>query len=419
MSTFTSNHDQRTGSLPTLTVKFLPDQRYSYVLFLSPAASRTGAPTALLQLLRWFKAHTDLRFKIILYQDGPLAADFAALAPTVTLTEIGVGRSKLVRWIGRIPLIGKLAKWIWHRIMTTRVVEEQPCMVYANSVAAASLLRQIVPLGLPLTVHVHELEYAIKIAAGPHGMSTIKALARRYVAMSSAVRQNLVANHGIEPSLIETIPSFIPIDESLVNRKDECRRTMCKNLNIPDNAMVVVGCGATDWRKGVDLFVEMAEFINEKLKGYNTHFVWVGKIFNDEFTNSVKGRVQEQGLSSKFHFVGEQSNPLELFCGSDLFVLSSREEPMGLVALEAASVGKPIVCFADVGGMPDFVADECGKSVSPMTGEALGLAVFEILSSEVLRNSMGRRAFEKVRTEHHIDVIAPRILGLIKNEVQR
>ena len=36
----------------------------------------------------------------------------------------------------------------------------------------------------------------------------IKSLARRYVASSSPVRQNLIVNHGIDPSLIELIPVF-------------------------------------------------------------------------------------------------------------------------------------------------------------------------------------------------------------------
>ena len=63
------------------------------------------------------------------------------------------------------------------------------------------------------------------------------------------------------------------------------------------------------------------------------------------------------GIAHVCHFVGEHRRPAELFCGCDVFALSSREEPMGLVALEAAMVGKPIVCFAEAGGMPDFVEE--------------------------------------------------------------
>ena len=348
---------------------------------------------ALLRLLEWLKRQTDLRFRVLLYQDGPLAPEFEALAPTVTLTEVGVGRSGLVRRIGRLPGVGRLLKWIWFHVITPRVVGQRPGLIYANSVASAPLLRRVVPQGVPLVVHVHELEYAIQAAAGAQGMSTIKSLARRYVAMSRPVRENLVSNHGINPALIELIPSFLPIDESLAAKRDEQREAMRRGLGIPEDAAVVAGCGATDWRKGVDLFVEMAGLVRAKSTGCPAHFLWVGKLRDDEFTRGVLRQVQELGLAGLCHFVGEQARPVELFCGCDLFVLSSREEPMGLVALEAASVGKPIVCFAEAGGMPDFVANDCGRSVSPMTGEALAQAVVEILSSVELRDSMGRRAF--------------------------
>ena len=49
-----------------------------------------------------------------------------------------------------------------------------------------------------------------------------------------------------------------------------------------------------------------------------------------------------------------------------------------------------------------------------MTGMALARAVIEILSSPELRASLGRRAFEKVRGTHHIDLLAPRIVKLIE-----
>ena len=225
------------------------------VVFLAPNASRTGAPIALLHLLRWLKTHTDLSFRIILFQDGPLAVDFSALAPTVTLTEVGVGRSSLVRKIGKLPVIGQVLKRLWHQAVGPRALGPQPGIIYANSVASARLIRQIVPAGAPLIVHVHELEQVIQTVAGRAGMAAIKALAWRYVAMSSPVRQNLLANHGIEPALIEFIPSFIRVDELVAQRSERYRSAMRRSLEIPEDAAVVMGCGATDWRKGVDLFV--------------------------------------------------------------------------------------------------------------------------------------------------------------------
>jgi glycosyltransferase involved in cell wall biosynthesis len=384
------------------------------MVFVGHDASRTGAPIVLLQLLRWMKQHTNLPFRIVLMDGGDLAADFAALAPTVTLTRVSLGRSSLVRRIGKTPLLGPWLKELWHHVVTPRVMEQKPRLIYANTVATARLLRQVVPPGVPLIVHVHELERAIQIAAGSEGMAAIKSLARRYVAASPCVRDNLIARHGVDESLIETIPSFITVDEAIVKESEARRQEMRRSLGIPVNALVVGGCGATSLRKGVDLFVEMARAIWAQWVGDPVHFVWVGRLKEDDFTRSVLASVQKSGIAQVCHFVGEHCRPVELCCGCDVFVLSSREEPMGLVALEAATVGKPIVCFAEAGGMPDFVGNECGRTVSPMTGRTLARAVIEILSSSELRASLGRRAFEKVRGTHHIDLLAPRILKLIE-----
>lgn len=385
------------------------------VTFLAPDASRTGAPIVLLSLLHWFKCRTDLAFRIVLFQDGPLAAEFADLAPTITLTDVGVGRWGLVRRIGKLPVLGPSLKTLWHHLITSRALNERPSVIYANSVASARLIRQLAPPEVPLIVHVHELEEAIQSAAGPQGMTTIKSLARKYIAASEAVRQNLISRHGIDPSQIVTFPTFIAIDESIAPQAVMHRRALRRHLGISEDAIVVSACGSIERRKGCDLFVDMARIIRASPGGQTVHFVWVGKALNDHFNQTVACTVQESGLSGVCHFVGEHPRPVELFCGSDVFVLSSREEPMGLAALEAASVGKPIVCFAGAGGMPDFVGSECGKIVSPMTANALAGAVMELISSAELRNALGRQAFEKVRSSHRIDVIAPRVLNVINS----
>jgi glycosyltransferase involved in cell wall biosynthesis len=258
------------------------------------------------------------------------------------------------------------------------------------------------------------MERAIQVAAGPEGMEVLKSVAQRYVASTTPVKKNLVKNHGIEPSQIELLPNFIVIDELLVQSAEQYRARMRQQLGIPQDAIVIGGCGGTDERKGIDLFVEMARSVRDRMSDGVVHFVWVGQVFDDTFTHSVIERVREWKLEKVFHFTGAHPKPPELFCGFDVFVLSSREEPMGLVALEAASVGKPIVCFAGAGGMADFVADECGIVVEPVAGEPLARAVLQMASDPGMMSSFGSRAYCKVRATHDIELVAPRFAKLIQ-----
>ena len=59
------------------------------VLFVSHEATRSGAPIMFLHFLRWLRANTSLSFEILLLAGGPLADDFAAVAPTTSIEALG------------------------------------------------------------------------------------------------------------------------------------------------------------------------------------------------------------------------------------------------------------------------------------------------------------------------------------------
>lgn len=70
-------------------------------------------------------------------------------------------------------------------------------------------------------------------------------------------------------------------------------------------------------------------------------------------------------------------------------------EPFGLVALEAAAAGKPIVA-SDIGGLRDIVADgETGFLVPSTDREALVGAMRRLIDDEGLRRRLGAAARER------------------------
>ena len=70
-------------------------------------------------------------------------------------------------------------------------------------------------------------------------------------------------------------------------------------------------------------------------------------------------------------------------------------EPFGLVALEAAAAGKPIVA-SDIGGLRDIVVDgETGLMVPPEDRPALAAAMERLISDAPLRERLGAAARER------------------------
>ena len=92
----------------------------------------------------------------------------------------------------------------------------------------------------------------------------------------------------------------------------------------------------------------------------------------------------------------------------------SREDPYPLVCLEAASLGKPVICFADAGGMPEFVEDDCGYVVPYLDLNAFATKIIELSSDPEKTKTLGENARKKVRARHDIEVAAPAVTELIE-----
>jgi N-acetyl-alpha-D-glucosaminyl L-malate synthase BshA len=101
---------------------------------------------------------------------------------------------------------------------------------------------------------------------------------------------------------------------------------------------------------------------------------------------------RELGVERHALFLGNQDIMEELMPMADVFLLPSRQESFGLVALEAMSAGVPVVA-SNIGGLPEVVADgETGFLHAPDDEEAQAASVLRLLSDHALRARMGRAA---------------------------
>jgi glycosyltransferase involved in cell wall biosynthesis len=83
------------------------------------------------------------------------------------------------------------------------------------------------------------------------------------------------------------------------------------------------------------------------------------------------------------------------------------------VALEAASIGRPILCFAGGGGMPEFVADGGGFALPYLGVDEMAGRVLELHDDAELRSALGQSAGAQVRDSYDAAVVVPRIAELI------
>ena len=124
-----------------------------------------------------------------------------------------------------------------------------------------------------------------------------------------------------------------------------------------------------------------------------------------------------EDVAERLHFSGVVKGPSRYFSMFDVFALTSRQDPFALVNLEAASLGKPIMCVAGAGGSPEFVGDDCGYVVPHLDAGAMADRIVELLSQPEIRGRSGARAREKVHRNHDVSVVAPRLVAIMRDLV--
>jgi glycosyltransferase involved in cell wall biosynthesis len=181
----------------------------------------------------------------------------------------------------------------------------------------------------------------------------------------------------------------------------------------------VAACGTLEHRKGTDLFVQVAMRVIEALAGQPVYFVWVGVPASPppytiawSTRNEFEFDVRSLGLEDRVILVPQSPDPAEYLAASDIFLLPSREDPFPLVAIEAAAVGKPVVCF-ESSGTAEMIGPDAGIAVRHLDVEAMSVAVRKLLDDPAARASAGQAAARRAR-DHDIAKVAPQLLAEIE-----
>jgi glycosyltransferase involved in cell wall biosynthesis len=381
--------------------------RQKGVLFIHLVAAHNGAAMTLLHFLRWLSRNGRRPFSVLLCDGGKLVTNFTAVAKTEIASNSCWGpralRTRGTRAIG----LGRVARAFERAVLRRSIAEYGPGLVYLNGFSSENFrLIEVLDLGVPILTHVHELGLLLRTQAGS-ALPRMLSRSDRFIACSEAVRQNLMCEHGIESARIEVVHSSIPVSGVHAQRS---REEVLRELNFPSDSLVVIGCGAGSWNKGTDIFVLLAQSVCKQQE--RARFVWVGDV-SALTIMQYELDVAKRGLAGKLRFTGLVANPADYISAADVFVLPSREDSFPLVCLEAAALAKPIICFADAGGIPEFVENDAGFVVPYLDVETMAGRLVALLDSSERRSALGATARGKVTSRHDISRAAPRIAQII------
>jgi glycosyltransferase involved in cell wall biosynthesis len=232
-----------------------------------------------------------------------------------------------------------------------------------------------------------------------------------FIAPSQAVVDYLHNEVGVPLSKVTIVHEFPVHDVSHNGDSASLRSKARAGLKLAESDFVVGMCGNIEWRKGTDLFIQLAAKLKDALPDRKLSCVWIG---GDSDREDVRHDINQAGLSDVVTLLGKCLKPLEVLPAFDVFALTSREDPYPAAMLEAASASLPIVCFDKSGGPPEFVkAGQCGLIAPYLNVDAFAAHCLSLANDKSMRETLGNRARDHVRT-HLIDAQAPKLFSVIE-----
>jgi glycosyltransferase involved in cell wall biosynthesis len=221
--------------------------------------------------------------------------------------------------------------------------------------------------------------------------------------ISRALKLNVMQTHPIRERNVKIVNlglDFDRFDPDKVNPSAQRAK-----WGADDDTVVIGLVGRIDPAKGQATFIKAAAGLLKHLRtGEKLKFVIVGEETlgsTGGYLGELKQMVRQFHLDEHVVFAGYQENIPEVMRAFDLFVMPSRQEAFGLVAIEAMAMECPIVISS--GGSAEEIVGErsdFGLTVRPDDAFDLQQQLRYLLDNPMERVQMGQRARAHVKENY-------------------
>jgi glycosyltransferase involved in cell wall biosynthesis len=382
------------------------------ILFISHDGSLTGAPIILLNIFKWHyfeNKKNDTIFDILFLKNGAIVNDFKELNSNIYIlpekNNFSFDNEKLLSIFDN--LFFTFSYYINYKILILNLKSNHYKLIYANTTVSLNysiFLKKIINKNLSIICHCHELKCVIKKSV-PDFYNLSKEV-YKFIAVSQMVKDVLVKDYQIEENKINLIYEF----------SDKINNELNPKLETINKKFIVGASGFVHWRKGYDIFIQVARLLFELRPTDNIEFMWVGEL--DDLHNIVIiNDLSNLNLMSKVHFVGIKNDPISFFNNFDIFILPSREDPFPLVCIEVALLGKPIICFEKATGISEVICEGGGYVVPYLNIEKMVekiLFYHDNISKLECDSLKVKKLFEQFNSENSCSMIYDTIQNSIK-----
>lgn len=187
-----------------------------------------------------------------------------------------------------------------------------------------------------------------------------------------------------------------------------------EKLGINPEAIVIGTAGQIILRKGLDTTVNAFAMLGNQVPG--VHLLIAGERNSQKretvlYDREIRDFIESQQLGNRVHFVGYVDDMADFYRSVDIFVHSSRQEPLGRVLLEAAACGVPVIATR-VGGTEEiFSKPDQAILIKPNEPALLASTINKLLNDGELRLELGKKGFDAIKLRFDIREVSQGLIA--------
>lgn len=207
---------------------------------------------------------------------------------------------------------------------------------------------------------------------------------KQHIAVSQAIQTVLVQDLGIQSDHVQVIPNFVDTERFEAVSATEAWNVR-RSLGMPDGAMVLISIGRLEEEKRFECLIELLLPLFRTRDDLYLLIVGEGPLETE-----LRAQIVAAGMEARMCLLGSRFDVPQLLKAADIFVLVSRVESFGIVALEAMLAGLPVVAVR-VGGLGELIVpDVTGTLLDEAHMADFARTVALLLDDPARRKQMGK-----------------------------
>ena len=208
---------------------------------------------------------------------------------------------------------------------------------------------------------------------------------KKIIAISQMVKEDILENYRCPPEKISVVYNGVDLHRFHPNNKNIYRKSIRKQLGIPEDSILILFVGSGFERKGLQFLLQSTEYLAKE----NWRLLLMGK-------GNFKKFMQYAPANKRNQIIAKEPDPEieKFYAAADLFILPSIYEPFGNANLEALATGLPVITTKYCGAANIIDSKKNGLVVGdPYNPEEIAEKINYLFDFSA-REGMGKKARE-------------------------